>query len=321
VENTNDTLTPRQLESRRLNAQKSTGPRTAAGKRRSAMNALKYGCCTGAYTIEESMKMLGEDPREFHAFRAGLIAARRPADAVELMLVDDIAALQWKKRRLDRAMEGMQVHNLEMLELERHRQALEVGRETADISQEEVLKSGLRRAPKSPARFGEILANLETLAVVISNNDFSQDIGPVITLLYGESPTLRGAEIANIYRRLGEGNVAEEERQTLAARLKIALEEEKRDVVEEYVLYLQEHVHVSPALRNSALAPTHPQWTAMIRQEYNLDRQIERKLKLLDQIQLNRRLEELAAMAFADPSNGTNGTKKRVFAKTNRRSY
>jgi hypothetical protein len=35
--------TARQIEANRRNAQKSTGPRTAAGKARSARNALKYG--------------------------------------------------------------------------------------------------------------------------------------------------------------------------------------------------------------------------------------------------------------------------------------
>ena len=36
-------VTPRMLAANRLNAQKSTGPRTAAGKARSRMNALKHG--------------------------------------------------------------------------------------------------------------------------------------------------------------------------------------------------------------------------------------------------------------------------------------
>jgi len=298
VGNTHGELTPSQLESRRKNAQKSTGPRTAAGKRRAALNALKYGRYTEPHTTEQSMVLLGEDPREFQSFRESLIAARQPADAVERMLLEDIAVLAWKKRRLDRAQEALQLRNLEVLELGRHRQALEVGRETADISQEEVLKFGLRRAPKSPAKFGEILSHLETLAGLAGRQDFSQDIDSVITILYGESPTLRGAEIANLYRQLREEGVRKDESRALAASLRLAIEEETRDVVEEYTLFLQEHVHVSPALRNSALAPIHPQWTAIVRHEYSLDRLIERKLKLLTQIQSARRLEELAALAL-----------------------
>jgi len=310
VKKTNGNLTPRELESRRRNAKKSTGPRSEAGKRRVALNALKYGRYTGPHTMEQSMLLLGEDPREFHAFRESLIESRQPADAVERMLVEDVATLAWKKRRLNRAQQGLQLRNLEMLELDRHRQALEVGRETADVSQKEVLKSGLRRVPKSPAKFGEILSHLDTLEALVSRQDFSQDIEPVITMLYGETPTLRGAQIANTYRQLGESGVKTEEQKALAASLKIAIEEETRDVLEEYSLFLEEHVHVSPALRDSALAPIHPQWISIVRQEYTLDRLIERKLKLLTQIQANRKLEELASQAMATD---VRGTKKRNF--------
>jgi hypothetical protein len=295
VEKTTGKLTPREVESRRENARKSTGPRTEAGKRRAALNALKYGRYTGPHTMEQSMLLLGEDPHEFHAFRESLIASRQPADAVEQMLVEDIAILAWKKRRLNRAQQGLQLRNLEVLELDRHRQALEVGRESADISQEEVLKSGLRRARRSPARFGEILSHLDTLTALVARKDFSQDISFVITMLYGETPTLRGAQIANSYRQLGETGVKTEEQRALAAGLKIAIEEETRDVIEEYTLFLQEHVHVSPALRDSALAPVHPQWTAIVRLEYALDRLIERKLKLLTQIQRTRKIQERVA--------------------------
>ncbi|MEJ2008870.1 MAG: hypothetical protein P8Z30_12075 [Acidobacteriota bacterium] len=172
-----------------------------------------------------------------------------------------------------------------------------MGRETADISQAEVLKSGLRRAPKSPAKFGEILANLEILTTLARKGNFAQEIDSVITLLYGETPTLRGAQIANLWQRLREEGVETDEMREMLAGLKVALEEETRDVVEEYTLYLQEHVHISPALRSSALAPSHPQWTALIRHEYTLDRLIERKLKLLVQIQTARRAQERADRA------------------------
>ncbi len=292
--NKDDKLTPRQLEAKRTNAKKSTGPRTDRGKRRAALNALKYGRYTGQHTVEQTMLLLGEDPHEFRAFRDSLIASRQPADAVERMLVEDVAMLAWKKRRLNRAQEGLQLRNLEVLELDRHRQALEVGRESADVSQDEVLKSGLRRVPKSPAKFGEILSHLDTLEALVRRQDFSQDIEPVITMLYGETPTLRGAQIANTYRQLGESGVETEEQKALAASLKIAIEEETRDVLEEYNLFLQEHVHVSPALRDSALAPVHPQWISIVRQEYTLDRLIERKLKLLNQIQRTRKIQERA---------------------------
>ena len=298
---TGQTLTHKEIEARRRNAKKSTGPRTRAGKRRAALNALKYGTHPWPQSPAETMQDLGEDPREYDHFLAGLAAALAPADAVERMLVEDIATLAWKKRRLNRAQEGLQLRNLELLHLGRQRQALEVGRDSADVSQAEVIKIGLRRSAKSPAKFGEILSYLDMLTEAVEKNDFSQDANPIFAALYGEEPTLRGAQIIHLYHRFQEAEentedaedpVDPNEDRALVAGLKVALYEETRDVAEEYALYLQEHVHVSPALRNATLAPTNPEWRAMIRQEYTLDRLIERKLKLLMRMQNVRRARQ-----------------------------
>ncbi|MCL5005520.1 MAG: hypothetical protein M1404_03215 [Acidobacteria bacterium] len=290
-------LSPRQIRARRLNARKSTGPRTAAGKRRAALNALKYGTHTGPQSLPEMLYELGESPQEYQSFLADLLAALAPSNAVERMLAEDIATLAWKKKRLDRAMTGLQLRNLELLHLKRHREVLQVGRDTADVSQAEVIKNGLRRSSPSPAKFGEILSYLDLLTEAVEKNDFSQDANPIFAALYGEEPTLRGAQIIHLYHRFQEAQQGDEDAEEsadpkvergLLAALKLAVHEEARDVAEEYALYLQEHVHVSPALRAATLAPTNPEWRAMIRQEYTLDRLIERKLKLLMRMQRAR---------------------------------
>ena len=79
----------------------------------------------------------------------------------------------------------------------------------------------------------------------------------------------------------------------------MALLEESRDVVEEYQLYLEEHVQISRAQRDAALAPTPSEWHVMIRHENALNRQIERKLELLDRIQKRRRHEEERLLRLA----------------------
>ena len=57
--------TDKQTEANRLNAQKSTGPRTAEGKARSSMNALQTGIDAKSLVIfdekvEDLKKQLGE---------------------------------------------------------------------------------------------------------------------------------------------------------------------------------------------------------------------------------------------------------------------
>lgn len=285
-------LTRAEIEARRKNAQKSTGPRTPGGKSRARLNALKQGVTTQAQSFHASMIELGEDPDAFMRLLRGLLAARQPADAVEMMLVEDIAILQWKKLRLDRAQTGVQARNLQALVAERRHRALQVGRDTPDISQAEALRTGLRRAINSPSKFEEILNDLEVVLQWVKQNDIPPDAEQVLLALYGEEPSLRGAQIINCIRELVNPNEPAAEDESLLPQLEMELHEEIRDVVEEYQLYLEEHVEVSRAMRDAALAPTPFDWYVMIRHENALNRMIEQKLKLLESIQNNRRKEE-----------------------------
>ncbi len=93
--------TDKQTEANRLNAQKSTGPRTAAGKQRSRLNALKHG-------LRASMPVLpGEDPEELENLRESLREACQPADALEEVLVAQMVDAEWKRQRLNRFETGL----------------------------------------------------------------------------------------------------------------------------------------------------------------------------------------------------------------------
>jgi hypothetical protein len=83
----------RQWAANRENAQKSTGPRTAEGKRRTRRNALRHGLT--AETIIEGL----EDPGDYRAFEAAIIADYDAATAVERELVLRLASLLWRIRR------------------------------------------------------------------------------------------------------------------------------------------------------------------------------------------------------------------------------
>jgi hypothetical protein len=58
-------LTPARLDAARRNAQRSTGPRTQAGKQRMRMNALKHGFAIwcGSSSNERLSKLVGLDAR------------------------------------------------------------------------------------------------------------------------------------------------------------------------------------------------------------------------------------------------------------------
>lgn len=76
---------------------KSTGPKTSAGKRRAALNALRQGVCAGE--IEQELRARGEDPREFRRLHLDLIAIFQPDDKVASEAVELLAITWWEKGR------------------------------------------------------------------------------------------------------------------------------------------------------------------------------------------------------------------------------
>src|SRR4029079_8099045 len=83
----------KQIEANRLNALKSTGPRTEEGKRHSRCNAIRHGL-----TAETVIVGL-EDPEDYESFEATIIADYDPTTAVERELVLRLASVLWRLRR------------------------------------------------------------------------------------------------------------------------------------------------------------------------------------------------------------------------------
>jgi len=88
-------VTPKKLTANRANAKKSTGPRTAAGKKRCSKNATTHGIFCNDLVLP------GEDAKLFESFRHAVLLKLSPQDIVELMIVDRIVIAQWKLRRLN----------------------------------------------------------------------------------------------------------------------------------------------------------------------------------------------------------------------------
>lgn len=86
-------ISPKQSEANRRNAARSTGPRSAVGKAIVSQNAVRHGLRAQRVVIE------GESREEFDDFRNRLVAQLTPADTMETLLVDRIAAGLWRLRR------------------------------------------------------------------------------------------------------------------------------------------------------------------------------------------------------------------------------
>jgi hypothetical protein len=84
----------KQLAANRLNALRSTGPKTQDGKHQSRRNALRHGL-----TSETVIDAL-EDTEDYRAFEAVIISDYDAQTAVERELVLRLASLLWRMRRI-----------------------------------------------------------------------------------------------------------------------------------------------------------------------------------------------------------------------------
>jgi hypothetical protein len=100
----NNSPSPEKIAANRANAQKSTGPRTAAGRNASKMNALKHGILSRETVVRG--RCLQEDEREFTALHQRLWDDLMPAGPLEEMLVDRIVTAHWRLRRALKAEAG-----------------------------------------------------------------------------------------------------------------------------------------------------------------------------------------------------------------------
>jgi hypothetical protein len=88
--------TEKQVEANRLNAQKSTGPKTTEGKTNVSMNSLRHGMRARAVVLRN------ENEGRFHQLCDELEAEWQPQTTTEMALLEKMAVAQWKLVRAER---------------------------------------------------------------------------------------------------------------------------------------------------------------------------------------------------------------------------
>lgn len=85
--------TEEQIEANRINAKKSTGPKSIIGKERASQNAIKHGLLSKALIVQ------GEKKNAYEEFRQGVFEDLKPIGMMESLLVDKIVNYAWRLRR------------------------------------------------------------------------------------------------------------------------------------------------------------------------------------------------------------------------------
>ena len=131
----------RRAEANRLNAQKSTGPRTPEGKARSSLNAVTHGVTSQASLLP------GEDADELQALGLEMLASVDEGDPVQRALAERVVSLTWRLRRVARAeaAAGERLHQEQRLNW----------RQKCDLA----AQVGLRQLPEPEPEGGRLLAD------------------------------------------------------------------------------------------------------------------------------------------------------------------
>src|SRR6478672_167820 len=88
-------VSQRKLEANRRNAKKSTGPKTARGKRKVAANALKHGLMSQSFPI-----LPYENEWEYRAFADAMVRDLAPVGILQREIVTHITLISWRLRRI-----------------------------------------------------------------------------------------------------------------------------------------------------------------------------------------------------------------------------
>jgi hypothetical protein len=105
-------ISEQQLEANRLNAQKSTGPRTEEGRNRSKLNACRHGL-TGQIVL-----MTPADREAFDQLTARMSADLKPVGELEVQLVHSITQDKWRLNRAAAIEETLFARSMEQTDAE-----------------------------------------------------------------------------------------------------------------------------------------------------------------------------------------------------------
>src|SRR5215472_5190913 len=184
----------------RANGRKSRGPITEQGKAMSRANAAKHW--GRAEDIRALMPALGESPAEYDRMRDGLYRALRPTDSFEEMLVDDMADIHWRLRRMIRGEAGAQGQRRGDRKMrEEEIEALFEAGKFHDLMPHIVATLGFAGMRDSPLKFRRILEMLRVIADLVRYGGFQDEVPAYLKQLYGVNPGERARNLMRVHER------------------------------------------------------------------------------------------------------------------------
>jgi len=151
MRNPNMTTSKKQIKANRINAQKSTGPKSVEGKEISSHNALTHGLFSRDILINSPG--YSDDPQEYEEVRQSIFNELRPIGMLEEHLVMKIVNCIWRLRRAVAAENGSVSRQLDEIENDlRRRCEIKEWRESENPDFEGLSEEEIRRMRRELTR-------------------------------------------------------------------------------------------------------------------------------------------------------------------------
>jgi hypothetical protein len=263
------------------------GPRTQLGKQKSKRNALK----DGIYSAEVLLK--GEPSAKFYSMLEGLQDDFDPQGTHERLLVEWLAVLSWRKRRVLIA-ERAEIRKREFFEVDEKRRQLDMAAAIPEI----LLKQrGLVRYRANPEVLRMCIDQLEILKQLIEKKGLNEvRDGSMLARVYGEG-TVSEHWMFNLYRKclIGATNSSLDGQSESPS---------PQDFINHFLQCLEGEIKEFNRSKNEqsltqwektkidflrANVPDLPQCERIMKAETSLDRAIDKTLNRLDRAQSERK--------------------------------
>jgi hypothetical protein len=291
---------------RHSSIQKAGGPRSRAGKRQSSRNAIKHG------VFSEVLVLPGESGKEYRSLIRNLCETLQPEGGLEKLLVEKLAALAWRYRRLLIAEGAETRHGADFWEWDKqNRERKESANRACTVDIEHLLEPdpGMISRIEDPETLTGCLELLRDLRQEIESCGLDSERNEaVMQKIYGP-PTEAGKTLFNTYLVWLETSSASEEERT---RERYATPEECKDnilsaidkEIQRLRKYQRRHASVeSQRAELEALRRTIPEserLDRLLRYEASLERAFDRTLSQLERVQRLRRGQWVAPRVEVD---------------------
>jgi hypothetical protein len=280
----------RKAESPQIVPRRSTGPRTQQGKERSKRNSITHG-------IFSNVVLKSESQADFDALLNALYTDRRPKGALEEVLVNRLAGLFWRLRRVGAAEVAEIRTGAEFLQWDEN----ERNRQDASRLSQLSCNGGLTWWVGNPEALQGCLDLLEDLKESIAEGGFDPEYDKaILTKLYGgyeEGHESWKKTLFDSYLAWqGTSLCSDEERQQKGylspQKCTENFLEEVKEEIQRLERYRKEHATISAckfeleSLRRRV--PDGSQLDRLLRYEAALSREIERTLNQLERLQRAR---------------------------------